>query len=244
MSKVLKPVAVVTGASGEIGGGVTQRLLSKGYSVIGCSRTLTDGMCKLDENNASFNHFRLDLESEESVVQCAKDIKALTKDVSVLVNCAGIASGSAFALLKLDELMNVFAVNYFGQIRFMQLMCNLMIRQRLGSVVNVTSMAGLAADRGTLAYGGSKAAMAHATRVMAAELGAFNIRVNAVAPSRVESKMGRLMDQKSTELLESRAALQNHVEVADVVDAIEFLISSKASKITGQILRVDRGWSL
>ena len=116
-----------------------------------------------------------------------------------------------------------------------------MIKSKMGSIVNVASTAGLLSDPGTLAYGGSKAALVHSTKVMAKELGNFNIRVNAIAPSVVDVGMSSEMDENSIRALDERSAISGIVSSADVVHLIQFLLSLSSAKITGQVLRLDRG---
>ncbi|WP_152971338.1 SDR family NAD(P)-dependent oxidoreductase, partial [Rhizobium ecuadorense] len=97
----------------------------------------------------------------------------------------------------LEDLKRIFDVNYFNQILFSQYVAKRMVRAKAGSIVNIASTAGLLSDAGTLAYGGSKAALIHATKVMATELGPFGIRVNAIAPAVVETDMAIQMDEKA-----------------------------------------------
>jgi 3-oxoacyl-[acyl-carrier protein] reductase len=116
-----------------------------------------------------------------------------------------------------------------------------MMRAKAGAIVNIASTAGLRADAGTLSYGGSKAALIHATGVMASELGAFGIRVNAIAPAVVETGMAAGMDAAAKAALNERSALPGTVEAADVAKLVSFLISDASAKMTGQVLRLDRG---
>jgi 3-oxoacyl-[acyl-carrier protein] reductase len=135
----------------------------------------------------------------------------------------------------------VFDINYFNQILFSQYLVKKMVRAKSGSIINIASTAGLLADAGTLTYGGSKAALIHATKVMATELGPFGIRVNAIAPAVVETDMAALMDEKARSALDERSAIKGTVETEDVAELISFLASARSTKITGQIVRLDRG---
>jgi 3-oxoacyl-[acyl-carrier protein] reductase len=115
-----------------------------------------------------------------------------------------------------------------------------MIRQKSGAIVNITSTAGVFADPGTLAYGGSKAALDHASRVMATEFGPMGIRVNAVAPSVVASGMADQMDDAARAKVAERTALAGETTPADIADTVSYLLSDRAAAISGQIIRVDR----
>ena len=103
------------------------------------------------------------------------------------------------------------------------------------------SVAGLLADAGTLAYGGSKAALIHATGVLATELGPFGIRVNAIAPAVVETDMASEMDPAARAALDARSALSGTVAASDVAELVAILVSDATAKMTGQVLRLDRG---
>ena len=117
-----------------------------------------------------------------------------------------------------------------------------MIRRKTGSIVNVLSTAAYYADRGTLTYGGSKAALLHSTKVLASELGAFGIRVNGVAPAIVDTEMGRQNDRRAVELSLQRSSIGGVIDPEDVANAVCFLLSTEASsKITGQVINIDRG---
>ena len=107
-------------------------------------------------------------------------------------------------------------------------------------IVNITSTAGLLADAGTLAYGGSKSALGHASRVLATELGPLGIRVNAVAPSAVVSGMADQMDETARARLSDREALAGETLPSDVAVIVSYLLSDSAAAISGQVIRVDR----
>ena len=135
---------------------------------------------------------------------------------------------------------DVFEVNLFGPLQFTQYITKKMMRQKSGAIVNITSTAGILGDPGTLAYGGSKAALAHASRVMAAEFGPLGIRVNAVAPSAVVSAMADKMDEVAREKLSDREALAGETLPLDVANMVAYLLSENASAVSGQVIRVDR----
>ena len=163
------------------------------------------------------------------------------KKIDVLVNCAGIAHGSLFSMTRIEDLKNIFQVNFFAQILFSQYIAKNMMRYKNGSIINISSTSSILADSGSLAYGCSKAALSHATRIMATELGAFGIRVNGIAPAKVETKMGKLMDEKSSNILEQRTSIKGNILPDNIADLIYFLASEESQMINGQVLRIDKG---
>ena len=110
-----------------------------------------------------------------------------------------------------------------------------------GSIVNVSSTSSILADSGTLAYGCSKASLSHATKIMATELGSFNIRVNAVAPAKVNTDMGKMMSDKSIKILNSRSSISGEISAGDVADLIYYICTDGARFISGQVIRLDKG---
>ena len=240
MAELHNGVAVVTGASRGIGLAAVAKLIDDGFAVAACSRSLSkDIEALLIRDEVRF--FSLDLSDPASVKDCASEIHKQYDRIDVLVNCAGVAAGRLFSMTPMDEMKRVFDINYFNQILFSQYLVKKMVRAKSGSIINIASTAGLLADAGTLTYGGSKAALIHATKVMATELGPFGIRVNAIAPAVVETDMAALMDEKARSALDERSAIKGTVETEDVAELISFLASARSAKITGQIVRLDRG---
>ena len=233
-----KRVVVVTGASGNIGLGITRRLVSEGFSV---AAVVNQSNPFSEEPPHNLKVARADFSDPKSVDECAKAVITDNRSIYGLVNCAGVAYGAPALMTPRAELERIFAVNYFSTVAFTQKIVKRMIRAKEGAIVNIASTAATLSDKGTLAYGASKAAMLHSTRVMAAEFGAYGIRVNAVTPAVVKTRMGALMDEEAINALIDRAFLSGDIEVADVVDSVCFLLSDRARSITGQSLVVDRG---
>lgn len=242
ISDQIKPkVAVVTGANRGIGLAAVEKFLNEGWWVCACVRTESEELSALLDGKGQI--YSLDLSDEQSVADCAREIISNTDRVDALVNSGGVAHGALFSMTRLIDLQNVFRVNFFSQILFSQYISKKMMRKKSGVIVNLSSTAGILADSGTLAYGCSKAALSHATRIMATELGAFNIRVNAIAPAKVNTDMGQLMDAESTERLNSRSSIAGEICAGDVADLIHYLCSDGARYLSGQVIRLDRGMS-
>lgn len=240
---MIEKVAIVTGGSRGIGLSIAKKFIDLNFKVIICSRKGSRDLDHLLETSAdSISWVEMDLQSQASVKLAAKTILQSHKHIDVLVNCAGIAFGSTFLMTKIEELKSMFDVNYFNTLFFTQLIVKKMIRDKCGSIINISSIAGIVGGKGMLSYGGSKAALIHATRVMASELGAFGIRVNAIAPSIVLTDMGSSNDKKFVAETKSRMALNQDILASDIAEAVAFLSSASKSKgITGQVLRIDNG---
>lgn len=232
---------VVTGASGDIGLAIVKHLVADGFHVAACCRNRASRIREIFSDPSQVAIYQLDLRDADSIRTCALDIIKDSKYITGLVNSAGLAQGSLASMTKISDMRGVFEINLFGPLQFTQFIVKKMTRQKFGTIVNITSTAGIYADSGTLAYGGSKAALAHASRVMATEFGPLGIRVNAVAPSAVVSFMADLMDDAARDQLSSRQALAGETTPSDIADVVAYLVSESAAAISGQVIRIDRG---
>lgn len=233
--------AVVTGANRGIGLAITERFVAEGYRIAACVRTPSQELRNLLSEAEGHTIVTLDLRDDATISEAARAVLKWSKHIDVLVNCAGVASGGLFTMTRIDQMRDVFQVNTFGPLLFTQYIVRAMARAKAGSIVNIGSTAGLLADSGTMVYGGSKAALMHATRVLATELGAIGIRVNAIAPAVVETGMAAQMDDAARAALNARSALPGKIEPSDVAGLVSYIISPEAAQMTGQVLRLDRG---
>ena len=231
---------VVTGASGDIGLAIVKKLIADGFHVAACCRSKPDRISSAFTDDTRVTIHDLDLRDADSIKSCALAIIKETDFIAGLVNSAGVAQGSLASMTRISDMRDVFEVNLFGPLQFTQYIAKKMTRQKSGAIVNITSTAGILADSGTLAYGGSKAALAHASQVMATEFGPLGIRVNAVAPSAVASEMADQMDEAARARLSDREALAGDTLPSDVANMVAYLLSDSASAVSGQVIRVDR----
>jgi 3-oxoacyl-[acyl-carrier protein] reductase len=249
MSNLLQDkVAVVTGANRGIGKCITETFAENGANIIACMRVINPESYKWIKNleskfNISIHPVMVDLSDEKSVKESIKEIFSISKRIDVLVNNAGIASGALFQMTPLSELRKVFEINFFSQIVLSQGIAKIMIRNKSGSIINLSSTAAFIADPGTLAYGSSKSAFARASQSMANELGPSNIRVNAIAPSVTKTDMFEQMVPEAREKLINSSALKRAAEPIDIANVALFLASDLSSFVTGQVIRVDGGIS-
>lgn len=233
--------AVVTGANRGIGRAVVERFVADGYKVAGCTRTPSEDLNEFLDEDHGHLVLPLDLSDEASVSAAARSVLGWSKQVDALVNCAGIASGSLFSMTRMDDLRELYQINTFGPLLFTQYLARAMVRSQNGAIVNIGSTAGLLGDPGTIGYGGSKAALMHATKVLASELGGSGVRVNAIAPAVVETEMAQQMQPEARAELDARSRLPGTILAEDVAATVSFLVSDQSSKLTGQVVRLDRG---
>jgi NAD(P)-dependent dehydrogenase (short-subunit alcohol dehydrogenase family) len=245
MSGVSNKVVLVTGAARGLGLAAATKFLAEGWQVAMLDilgDTLRAAAKALNRPDAI-----LTLESDVSDPAAVQAAVKQTRDhfgrIDALVNNAGIAIFKPILEVTLEDWQRVMAVNLTGPFLMTQAIAPLMRDQGGGAIVNITSISGLRASTLRVAYGTSKAGLAHLTKQQAAELGEYGIRVNAVAPGPVDTAMA-----KAVHTPEIRADYHNHMPLnrygleSELANAIYFLCSDQASFVTGQILCVDGGF--
>ncbi len=239
-------IAMVTGANRGIGRTIVELFASHGCHIIACAKQANDEFMAMAEAWREKYHVEvkvvtLDLSDESSVKSAVKSAIEQSPRIDVLVNNAGIASGALFQMTSIVEMKRLFDVNFFHQILLTQGIARLMIKRKAGAIVNISSIASLIPDPGTMAYGTSKAAFSRATQSLATELGPHNIRVNAIAPSVTRTDMYAQMSLSAREKIVRSSALKRAAEPIEVANVALFLASDLSSYVTGQIIRVDGG---
>ncbi len=239
-------LAVVTGANRGIGRSITETFAENRCDIFACMREVTLETKKWLKNlenkfNIVITPIELDLSDEDSIKNSIKQIFSTSKRIDILVNNAGIASGGLFQMTPISELRKVFEINLFSQILFTQGIAKIMIRNKSGSIINLSSSAAFIADPGTLSYGSSKSALIRATQSMAIELGALNIRVNAIAPGVTKTDMFDQMSKDARDKLINSSSLKRPAEPKDIANVALFLASELSSFVTGQVIRADGG---
>jgi 3-oxoacyl-[acyl-carrier protein] reductase len=249
MTKLLKnKVAVISGANRGIGKCIVETFAENGADVIACMRSISSEtvvwMNGLENKfNISVKPVLVDLSDEKSVKKSIKEIMVISKKIDILVNNAGVATGALFQMTTGVELRKIFEINFFSQIAISQGIAKVMIKNKSGSIINLSSSAAFVADPGTLAYGSSKSAFARATQSMAAELGGFSIRVNAIAPGVTKTDMFEQMSANARDKLINSSALKKAADPIDIANVALFLASDLSLFVTGQVIRADGGIS-
>lgn len=238
--------AVITGANRGIGRACVEYFASQGANIWACARKEYEGFAEDMRSIAAKNNVEIwpvyfDIANKEMIKAAAQMIIKQKIPIDILVNNAGIAKYSNFQFLNMEELNEVFSVNYIGQLSFTQLLARRMGRNKEASIVFISSVAGLQSESGSLAYGGSKSAIAHAVGVLSRELSGQNIRVNAIAPGLVDTDMKKMADVQYWHDMVMRTDLKRSASPEEVAHVVAFLAGDLSSYITGQVLRVDGG---
>lgn len=246
MGRLAGKTALITGCNRGIGKAVAEKFASEGADLI-CAirkenpafREETDKWASQYGVNIDFVYF--DLSDEDSIKAAFRVIQKEKRPIDILVNNAGIPAGGFLLMTSLTKVKEVMQVNFFSQILVTQLVAKIMMKQKRGSIINMSSVTALDNQAGWTAYGSSKAAMISFTRTAARELAPFGIRVNAVAPGLIDTQMGGEMDERYQAEMLSRSDLGRKGTPEEVANMVCFLASDEASYITGQVIRIDGG---
>ena len=245
MTNASNRVAFVTGAARGLGLATASRFLADGWRVVMLDilgDTLRAAAKDLAQPEAILT-LEADVSDLAAVTAAVQKAKAQFGRIDALVNNAGIAIFKPMLEVTLEDWQRVMAVNLTGPFLMTQAVAPIMRDQGGGAIVNITSISGLRASTLRIAYGTSKAGLAHLTKQQAAELGQYGIRVNAVAPGPVDTAMALAVHTP-----EIRADYHDHIPLnrygleSELASAICFLSGDQAGYITGQVLCVDGGF--
>ena len=237
-------VAIVTGAASGIGKAIAELFLAEGAKVVLSDVNGDDSLV------ANFSGKALFIKCD---VSQSKDVEALVTEtvkqfgaLDVMVNNAGIG-GLGGALDVTDESWDkTIGINLSGTMYGLRAAANVMKAQGIkGSIINLSSILGSVGLNGALAYCASKGGVVQLTRAAALDLAALGIRVNAIAPGFIETKMTKdvLAMKQFNDMVISSTPLGHVGEVSDIASAALYLASSESNYVTGQIIHVDGGWT-
>jgi 3-oxoacyl-[acyl-carrier protein] reductase len=238
-------VVVITGASRGIGRGIAVALAGPGCTVVinysASPDAAQETASAVEAEGATSFLCRFDVANPDAVKEAFKGIGKAHHRIDVLVNNAGIARDNLLALMKADEWDTVVDTNLKGAFLCSQGAVRMMMRQRYGRIINVTSVVGVIGNGGQCNYSAAKAGLIGLTRSLARELVSRNITVNAVAPGFIETDMTHRLPEKVREELLHQIPAARYGTVDEVAAAVKFLASDEAGYITGQVIHVNGG---
>lgn len=239
--------AIITGCNRGIGKAILKQYAMNGATIFACARKSSEefeNYCLELQVSYSVKIIPIyfDLTNTEEIKAAIKKIMSEKMPIDILVNNAGITYNALFQMTTIDKWHEQFEVNYFAPMIFAQYVVKLMQRNKKGSIINISSSAGIDCNSGRFAYGSSKAAVISSTKTMAYELGASNIRVNSIAPGITDTDMAReSMTEAVIQETVKDTSLKRMGRPDDIANGCVFLGSDLSSYVSGQVLRVDGG---
>lgn len=236
-------VALVTGASGGLGGEIARVLDAEGFSL---ALHFHQNAERAEHLRAALRHPSVlvgaDVTQWEQARAAVAEAAERLGPVDVLVNCAGARADGLMASQGAEEWRGVVEVNLFGTFHMCRAAVPQMLRRRWGRIINVVSPVALVASRGQTAYAAAKSGVVGLTRTLAKECGRRGVTVNALSPGFMRTAMTRDVEPEDIKDLWSRLAVLRVTEPSEVATAIGFLIGN--AYVTGQTISVDGGISL
>ncbi|TAJ33700.1 3-oxoacyl-[acyl-carrier-protein] reductase [Bosea sp. (in: a-proteobacteria)] len=233
--------ALVTGATGGLGGAIARTLHAQGASVA-ISGTRTEALEALaSELGERVFVVPCDLSDKESVEALVPAAEEKLGGLDILVNNAGITRDNLFMRLKDEDWDSVLAVNLTAAFRLTRAAVKSMMRKRYGRIVSIGSVVGTTGNPGQGNYAAAKAGLIGMSKALAAEVASRNITVNVVAPGFIESPMTEVLNEKQREAILADVPMGRLGAGKDIAAAVAFLASEEAGYVTGQTLHVNGG---
>ena len=230
---------LITGVSRGIGLSIAKEFIQNDYFVFGTSRSKFDLSKALESNNCK--HLIVDVNDRDSIASLMKDIPGEDNTLDCLVNNAGITADQLFIRMKDSEWDDVINTNLTGIFNITKPVSKMMLKQKSGSIINISSVSGLMGNAGQVNYSSSKSALLGFTKSLAKELAPRGINVNCICPGFIESDMTNELTSDQRDQALSQIPLGNFGSDTDIAKLTLFLSSDNAKYSTGQSISVDGG---
>lgn len=247
MSLLSGRVAIVTGGAQGIGEAISMTMAKEGASIAVIDVNLEKAQATVEnikKLGVEAEAYKADVSNNAEVEAVVDKIVDRFKKIDILVNNAGVTRDNLLVRMTEQEWDLVIAINLKGTFNFTQKVGKVMMKQRLGTIINISSVIGLMGNAGQTNYAATKAGVIGITKSVAKELGRRNVRVNAICPGYIQSAM---TDKLTDEVKEKMIAIIPAGKMGtpqDVANTALFLASDLASYVTGETIRVDGGMAM
>jgi len=235
---------IVTGGTRGLGLGIACRLACEGYRAIAIARKESNEFTSVVEQSGhpgSFGFVPFDLADIEGIAGLVKTLRKDFGPIYGLVNNAGVSVEGSLAMMQNSQMEQVVRLNTLSPMVMTKAVVRTMMADGGGRIVNIASVVAFTGYKGLSVYSATKASLIGFTRSLAREVGRLGVNVNAIAPGFVDTEMTRTLTPEHRDQIVRRSALKRLVEVEDVANAVEFLLSDRAKNITGTVVTVDAG---
>ena len=236
--------AFVTGGSRGIGKSIALDLGKKFHVVVGYSVSNEKAKEVSDEilnNGGSSSTVQINISESESVDKAFSSIEKDHTSVDVLVNNAGITKDNILPRMKEDEWLEVIQTNLTGSFYTSQRAIKLMMKNKWGRIIFISSVVGISGNQGQANYAASKAGLIGLSKSISKEMGSRNITSNVVAPGYIETDMTSFLDDQNKENIIEQLSIKRIGKPEDISNIVSFLCSDESEYITGQVIPVDGG---
>ena len=237
--------AIITGASRGIGRGIAEVFAAQGANIAFSYSSSVEAAKRLEEQLSSLGvkvkGYQSDASSFTQSQEFADAVAAEFGSINILVNNAGITKDNLLMRITEEDFDKVIEVNLKSVFNMTKAVQRVMLKERKGSIINMSSVVGVKGNAGQSNYAASKAGIIGFTKSIALELGSRNIRCNAIAPGFIETEMTAVLDEKVIQGWRDAIPLKRGGQPEDVANACVFLASDMSAYITGQVLNVDGG---
>lgn len=237
--------AIITGASKGIGKGIAEVFADHGANVAFTYLSSVEAAeafeKELSAKGVKVKGYRSDASEFDAAEQLANQVLEDFGSIDILINNAGITKDNLLMRMSEEDFDQVIKINLKSVFNLTKAVQRTMLKQRKGSIVNMSSVVGVKGNAGQANYAASKAGMIGFTKSVALELGSRNIRCNAIAPGFIETEMTDKLDEKTVQGWRDSIPLKRGGSPEDVANACLFLASDLSAYVTGQVLNVDGG---
>lgn len=241
----MNKVALITGASRGIGRACALKLASLGYDVVinysGQESRAIEVATECKKFGVDSMIYKCDVSNYNDVEEMIKNIIAKYSRIDCLVNNAGITKDTLLLKMSEDDFDKVIDVNLKGAFNCLKHVSRIMLKQKSGRIISLSSVVGVSGNAGQVNYAASKAGIIGMTKSAAKELASRGITVNAIAPGYIETDMTNVLSDDIKEKITKQIPLNRLGKPEDIANAVGFLASDDASYITGQVLHVCGG---
>ncbi|EOU2038735.1 3-oxoacyl-[acyl-carrier-protein] reductase [Clostridium perfringens] len=238
-------VAIVTGGTRGIGRAIALKLADNGANIVinyrNSDKEAEELKAILEEKGVKVLTVKCDISNFEDSKNLMDKCKEVFGKIDILVNNAGITKDTLIMRMKEEDFDNVIDVNLKGTFNCAKHASAIMLKQRFGKIINMTSVVGIVGNAGQVNYAASKAGVIGLTKSLAKELGSRGITVNAVAPGFINTDMTASLSEKVKEEASKNIPLKRLGDPEDVANLVGFLASDASNYITGQVINVDGG---